>query len=88
MNSVEIEEEQVWRKRGPYDWLRIEQILELGRTGYDGGLPGCVVTCFPPQLEGVKLRDGVRLFVAGDWRAHVRDNRYILSDGWKGGDSL
>lgn len=35
---------QVWRKRGPCGWLRVEQVLIPGEPGYDGGLPGVWVT--------------------------------------------
>ena len=56
---MEFEERQVWRKEGPYDWLRVERIVAPNYPDYDGGLSGATITSFPPQLKGIQLRGGV-----------------------------
>ena len=89
MNELKVG--QVWRKQGPYDWQRIERILDPEYDEYDGGCPGCIVTSFPPQLKGIQLRGGKRFFI-GDtkeltWEEQIKINRYPLEDDWKRGDN-
>lgn len=72
---------QVWRKQGPYGWLKIERILAPGHPDYDGGLPGCVARYFPPQLKGIKLRGGKTFFLTGNWEEQVKNNRFLLKEG-------
>ena len=38
--TVRLVEGQVWRKAGPYDWLRVTDIMLPGSPKDDGGLPG------------------------------------------------
>lgn len=37
---VRLEVGQVWRKAGPYDWLRVTDIMLPGSPKDDSGLPG------------------------------------------------
>jgi len=78
---MELKVGQVWRKQGPYGWLKIEQILAPGCPEYDGGLPGCVARYYPPQFKGIKLKGGKTFFLAGDWEVQVQRNRFLLADG-------
>ncbi|MFZ2409982.1 MAG: hypothetical protein WAW23_00260 [Candidatus Methanoperedens sp.] len=80
----------VWRKEGPGDWIRIEAIQDPALPeAYDGGLPGVSVIQFPFQNHGIQLRGGKQCFIAGaDWPEHVRWNRFVLSPGWKCGDTI
>jgi hypothetical protein len=80
----------VWRKQGPYDWIRIESIQDPALPeSYDGGIPGVAVIQFPCQEHGIQLRGGKRCFVAGaDWPEQVRRNRFVLAPGWKRGDKI
>ena len=41
---MKLEVGQIWRKHGPADWLRIEQIQMDGHPDYDGGAPGVSVS--------------------------------------------
>jgi len=88
MNEIKVG--QVWRKQGPYGWLRIERILDPDYGEYDGGCHGCTVTSFPPQLKGIQLRGGKRFFFADvpgmKWEDQIKNNRFLLEDGWKRGD--
>lgn len=80
----------VWRKMGPYDWIRIESIQDPALLeSYDGGLPGVSVTQFPEQKHGIQLRGGKHCFIGGaDWPEQVRSNRFVLAPGWKRGDKI
>lgn len=79
---------QVWRKQGPYNWVKILRILDPRYEGYDGGLIGCAVICFPPQLKGIQCRGGCTRFIGGsDWESQVMDNRFLLGN-WKQGDRV
>jgi hypothetical protein len=79
---MKIEVGQVWRKRGPFHWLKIENIQDPEYPGYDGGLIGCSARFYPPQLKGIKLRGGRRMFIPGrDWRNSVTESRFLLEDG-------
>lgn len=86
-----LKEGQIWRKQGPYDWIKIERILMPGYPDYDGGLPGIVVRHFPPQLKGIQLRGGKTGFYADTSSMTAEEqitmNRYLLPDGWKKGDN-
>ncbi|MFA5186945.1 MAG: hypothetical protein WC551_10735 [Patescibacteria group bacterium] len=33
----------VWRKQGPCDWVKIARVMFPGNKEYDGGLTGCSV---------------------------------------------
>ena len=61
---MRLEEGQIWRKQGPYGWLKILQILDPEYKGYDGGLPGARVVFYPPQLKGIECRGGDEGFIA------------------------
>jgi len=78
---MKIEVGQIWRKQGPYGWLKIERILAPGYPDYDGGLSGCVARYYPPQLKGIKRRGGKTFFLAGDWEIQVQRNRFLFEDG-------
>lgn len=87
LRQTPIKPGQVWRKKGPYDWLRIEHIEDPtypSEYSYDGGLPGVGITSFPPQLKGIQLKGGTRYFLAGSksesWEDQVRRNRFPLRD--------
>jgi len=41
MNTVKVGD--VWRKRGPCDWIKVVRLQFPGVSGYDGGLRGCSV---------------------------------------------
>ena len=87
MNET-IKEGQIWRKFGPFDWLRVNNIQDPVNPAYDGGAIGCGVTLFPPQLKGMQLRGGVHRFIAGtDWRGQITATRYQLLGAGKRGDS-
>jgi len=79
----EIKEGQIWRKEGPYDWLRIERIIAPGYPNYDGGLAGVVVKHLPPQLKGIKLKGGKTGFYASNknhtWVEMIQMNRTLLT---------
>lgn len=80
--------DQIWRRQGPYGWIKIVRILDPRYEGYDGGLVGCSVICFPPQLKGVQCRGGCKRFVGGsDWEEQVMYNRFLL-ENWKRGDRV
>lgn len=83
--NVEIKEGQVWRKQGPFGWIKIEKILDPKYSSeyeYDGGLLGCVARYYPPQLKGVKLCGGKTYFLAGvDWEKQVMNNRFLYEVG-------
>ncbi|NOR84533.1 hypothetical protein GQ473_00300 [archaeon] len=38
MKHVKIEEGQIWRKQGPYDWLKIERVVDPNYPRYVGGV--------------------------------------------------
>ena len=79
---MEIQKGQVWRKLGPYDWLKVDMIRDPRYPEYDGGLIGCEVTFYPPQKKVINLRGGKRRFIFGrDWEEQVRDNRFLLEEG-------
>jgi hypothetical protein len=81
-DEIKIEVGQVWRKLGPYDWLKVDMIHDPRYTGYDGGLIGCSVTFFPPQKKKIVLRDGKKRFIPGhDWEEQVKENRFLLEHG-------
>jgi len=82
-----IQEGQVWRKLVPHDWVRVENIQDPTYPNYDGGMVGCSVTYFPPQLSGIQLRGGKCVFINGGWRKEITDHRYLLRAGWKRGES-
>ena len=92
---TDLLEGQIWRKHGPYGWLKIIQILDPEYSGHDGGLPGSVVVYFPPQLKGIQCRGGARRFIADDitdgvitsWGEQIVHNRHLLSD-FKRGEEL
>jgi hypothetical protein len=80
--------DQIWRKEMAYDWLRVDRIQDPRYEGYDGGMIGCSVTLFPPQLHGIQCRGGKRRFIAGeDWEKEVMENRFLLQN-WHRGDKL
>ena len=87
----QIKVDQVWRKEGPHDWLRVEKIIAPGHPDYDGGLAGATITSFPPQLKGIQLRGGKQFFMSDSptmtWQEQIRHKRFLLKDGWKRGDS-
>ena len=89
---MKLKEGQIWRKQGPYDWIRIERIIMPGYPDYDGGLPGMVVRNFPPQLKGIQLRGGNTSFYAGNNSMTAEEqivmNRSLLPNGWKKGDKI
>ena len=95
--SVALREGQIWRKRGPYDWLKILQILDPDYERYDGGCHGARVLAYPPQLKGAQCRGGKRFFIADSrdktdgiittWEAQITANRTLLV-GFKRGDLL
>ena len=91
MNDDKIEEGQVWRKEGPYGWLRVERIVAPNYPEYDGGLPGATITSFPPQLKGIQLRGGKQYFMSDSptmtWQEQIKHRRFLLKDGWKRGDN-
>lgn len=73
---------QIWRKRGPFDWLKIDMIHDPRYPGYIGGLIGCEVTFYPPQKKKINLRGGKRRFIPGkDWEEQVMENRFLLEEG-------
>jgi len=85
---MRLEEGQIWRKQGPYGWLKILQILDPEYRGYDGGIPGARVVFYPPQTRGIECSGGNERFVADvpfegalvTWEAQITHNRY-LADG-------
>ena len=91
MKHVKIVEGQIWRKQGPYNWLKIERIVDPDYQNYDGGLPGVTITSYPPQLKGIQLRGGKQYFMSNSptmsWQEQIKHNRYLLEDGWKRGDN-
>ena len=86
-----IEVGQVWRKQGPYDWLKIERIQDPDYPEYDGGIAGCSARYYPAQLKGIYLRGGKVFFVANSntmsWQEQIIRNRFLLREGWKRGDN-
>ena len=82
---TKIKEGQIWRKRGPYGWLKILQILDPEYGGYDGGLHGARVVYYPPQMDGIQCRGGSERFVADTtfegalvtWEEQITHNRYL-----------
>lgn len=81
-NDIRIEPGQIWRKLGPYDWIKITHIEDPRYPNYDGGLIGVGVIAYPPQFKGIKLRGGHREFWPGKyWEEHVRNNRFLLEEG-------
>jgi len=91
MEKLKIEEGQVWRKQGPYDWVKIERIVDPDYPEYDGGLPGATINAYPPQLKGIQLRGGKQYFMSDSptmtWQEQIKHNRSLLKDGWKRGDN-
>lgn len=82
MNRIKIEPGQIWRKRGPYDWLKIDMIHDPRYPEYDGELVGCSVTFYPPQKRRIKLAGGKQRFIPGsDWEEQIKDNRFLLEAG-------
>ena len=87
---MELKEGQIWRKEGPYSWLKILQILDPEYIGYDGGLHGVRVVYYPPQLKGIQCCGGVCRFVADaridedvvSWEDQITHNRHLLGK-WK-----
>lgn len=75
---------QIWRKLGPYGWVRIEMLLYPGYPEYDGGLQGIVVREYPPQLNGIKLRGGKIGFYTDNKLKTVEEqiimNRFLLDE--------
>ena len=90
--NIKLEEEQVWRKDGPYDWLKIVQIIDPNYPNYDGGIAGCRAIYYPPQLKGLQLRGGKIFFVSSvvgmSWEEQIKHNRHLLEDGLKHGDNI
>ena len=79
---MKFEEGQIWRKLGPFDWIKITHIEDPKYPGYDGGLIGVGVIAYPPQLKGVKMRGGHREFWPGsEWEERVKENRFLLEEG-------
>lgn len=82
-NGIRIEPGQIWRKLGPFDWLRIDQIHDPKYPGYEGGLIGCEVTFYPPQKKKISLKRGRRRFIPGrNWEAEIKENRFLL-EAWQ-----
>ena len=85
---MRLQEGQVWRKRGPYGWLKILQILDPEYEGYDGGLPGARVVFYPPQLKGIDCHGGDEGFIADTtfegtlvtWEEQITHNRYLIRE--------
>ena len=91
---MDIKEGQTWRKQGPYDWLKIIQILDPDYPGHDGGKHGARCNYYPPQLKGMQCRGGETYFVADErapdgtvtsWEDQITHNRTLLSDFKRGG---
>lgn len=83
LRKTPIKPGQVWRKKGPYGWLKVENILDpkYPEYPYDGGLIGCSASFFPPQTKGILLKRGKRFFIPGSrWEREVRENRFPLRD--------
>ena len=79
---MEIEVGQVWRKKGPYDWVKITHIEDPRYPNYDGGLIGVGVIAYPPQIKGIKLRGGRREFWPGpNCEESIKNNRFLLEEG-------
>ena len=85
---MDMKQGQIWRKRGPYDWLKIIQILDPDYHGYDGGKYGAICKYYPPQLKGMQCRGGKIYFVADEklldgsvssWEEQIVNNRTLLS---------
>ncbi len=80
--NIKIEAGQVWRKKGPFDWVKITHIEDPAYPNYDGGLIGVGVIAYPPQLKGINCKGGRREFWPGrEWEKYVRDNRFLLEVG-------
>ena len=90
--NIKLEEGQVWRKDGPYDWLKIVQIIDPKYHNYDGGIAGCRARYYPPQLNGLQLRGGKILFMSNvvgmPWQEQIKNNRHLLGDDLKHGDDI
>lgn len=90
-----MRENQIYRKEGPYGWLKIIQILDPVYPGYDGGLHGARVVLYPPQLHGIQCRGGRGRFIADakfdgrvvSWEDQIAHNRSLLGN-WKRGDMI
>lgn len=79
---MEFKVGQVWRKLGPFDWIKITHIEDPKYPNYDGGLIGVGFLAYPPQLKGVQLRGGKGYFYPGlDWEEFVMENRFLLEEG-------
>ncbi len=79
---IKIEAGQIWRKLGPFNWIKITHIEDPNYPNYDGGLIGVGIIAYPPQLKGVKLKGGRREFWPGrNWESRIRDNRFLLEAG-------
>jgi len=50
---VSLREGQVWRKSGPFDWLRVKTIMFPGTPGDDGGLPGVSFDALGKNGKGI-----------------------------------
>lgn len=92
--TMDIKEGQIWRKHGPYDWLKIIQILDPAYSNHDGGIHGARCQYYPPQLKGMQCRGGTIFFVADcrtpdggvdTWEDQITHNRTLLSDFKRGG---
>ena len=89
---TDLMEGQIWRKHGPYGWLKIIQILDPEYPRHDGGCHGARVVYFPPQLKGIQCRGGAHRFLADDrtdgvitsWEEQIIHNRNLLTDFKRG----
>jgi hypothetical protein len=60
--SPRVYEGQVWRRRGPRGWARVEHIVIGGFPAFDGGLPGVSILVFN-EPKGRRKPRGQRWFV-------------------------
>lgn len=73
---VSLREGQVWRKAGPFDWLRVEKVMLPGTPGDDGGLPG---VSFDTLGKHGKSKRGSSLFLPASKEADVLE--WLASTG-------